>query len=404
MNPTVSIGAVLGDPIACATELAILRGDSTSGADGLNVRNNRRDYYSQGIHVVLGITPKGIATHHEIEVGVRYHEDEEDRFQEEDGYRMNAAGLMKLTSLGVPGSQANRVSTGESLALFVKATIRLGDWPLTPGARFESIDFERIDYGDAARTVVSGRRRNGLDEIIPGIGVAYNLSPGSSLFGGIHRGFAPPGPSAVDTDAEESINYEFGYRMSARALTTELVGFYSDYSNLLGACTVSSGCSSADVGDVFDGGEVEVRGLEASLNLEDLTRGRRSGITLTEGEVRSSFDSDYDPWGNVEAGFELPYLPEHQLTLGSGVTHDRWSVFANFSWVDQMRTVAGHGAIPREISTDSHLLLDVSAGYKVKPQLKLFVQGRNLTDETVRDAQFFPQPERTVAVRLVGEW
>ena len=167
---------------------------------------------------------------------------------------------------------------------------------------------------------------------------------------------------------------------------------------------------------MFDGGEVDVRGLEASLNLEDLTRGRRSGIsvplsiayTYTHGEFRSSFDSDYDPWGNVESGFELPYLPEHQLTLGSGVTHDRWSVFANFSWVDQMRTMAGRGAVPREISTDSHLLLDVSAGYKVKPQLKLFVQGRNLTDEIYvaarRPAGVRPGIDRTLLVGLAFDF
>ena len=103
--------------------------------------------------------------------------------------------------------------------------------------------------------------------------------------------------------------------------------------------------------------------------------------TFTEAEFRNSFESDYDPWGNVQSGFGLPYLPEHQASLGAGVADTRWSAYARLAWVDEMRTVAGQGPIPRDSSTDAHLLLDVSASYRLRPQLRLFVQGRNLTDE-----------------------
>ena len=81
LDSAVSIGAVLNDPTGCASELAILRGDAASAPGDLNVRNNRREYYSQGLHIVLGITPRSAGTKHDIEIGVRFHQDEEDRFQ-----------------------------------------------------------------------------------------------------------------------------------------------------------------------------------------------------------------------------------------------------------------------------------------------------------------------------------
>ena len=74
-----------------------------------------------------------------------------------------------------------------------------------------------------------------------------------------------PSPSANTSDAEDSINYEFGYRYGRSSFRAETTVFYTDYENLLGECTVASGCSTGDVGDQFDGGEVESYGFEGLL-------------------------------------------------------------------------------------------------------------------------------------------
>ncbi len=405
-----SIGKLLGHPAAFAQEMSILRGDLDSADDELLVRNNRRDYYSQGIHTVVGVKPGGTTSTHEIELGIRYHMDEEDRFQEDDGFRM-ASGTMQLTSVGLPGAQSNQVRTGESLSLFVKDTMTLGNWIVTPGVRVEMIDLEFVEYQDAARTTISKRNTNSLDEVIPGIGVSYEVSPFSRLFAGIHRGFGPPPPSDEDPAAEESLNYEVGYRRERAGLRTEFVGFYNDYSNLLGACTVSSNCSSADVGDTFDGGQVEVYGLEFGLGYDLNKRfGSRFEIplnltyTYTHGEFENRFDSGYDPWGDVFPGDELPYLPEHQAALGIGLQDAEWSLFTNLIFADTMRTVAGQGPIPRLESSDSHLLVDVSAGYTWNSKVRCFIQVRNLTDRAYvaarRPAGARPGIDRTTLVGL----
>ena len=60
-------------------------------------------------------------------------------------------------------------------------------------------------------------RTHDVRQWIPGFGINFSIDPNAFLFAGVHRGFAPPGPGATeDTDAESSVNYEFGYR-SAQA-------------------------------------------------------------------------------------------------------------------------------------------------------------------------------------------
>jgi Fe(3+) dicitrate transport protein len=383
------IGSVLEAPQAHQRELTILRGEVDSAPGELAVRNNRRNYESQGIQTVFGLRPNGGFKAHQLEFGVRYHRDEEDRFQEEDLFQM-VTGRMTPTSLGDPGSQSNRINSAEAWALFAVDTINLERWTITPGARFESIDYSRVDYGknDPGRTGENETlKANGVNAIIPGVGATYAVNRSSSLFAGVHRGFSPPGPGATDdTLPEESINYELGYRFANGLWNTQLTGFYNDYSNLLGADTLASG--GAGEGDMFNGGNAEVYGLEVSAGVDAGEAAQWSlsvpialTYTYTHGEFLNTFESNYDAWGSVAAGDELPYLPENQAALSVGLVGRRWSTYFNLGYVDAMRTVAGQGPIPVQESTDAHALLDVSASYNFRKQLRVFALLRNATDE-----------------------
>ncbi len=386
----VGISSVLGSPDDFTGELDILRAElaGPSADDALTVRNNRRTYFGQGLHVIGAFHPGGIDSRHDIEVGLRIHEDEEDRFQEQDGYRMNADGQMVRTSAGAPGSQSNRVSGARALSLFAQDTISWNRWTIVPGVRFETIELERTDYADAERTQVSGRRTNDVDVVIPGLSAAFAVTDASTVFGGIHRGFAPPSPSASTSGAEESVNYELGYRFGKGALRTEAVTFFTDYENLLGECTVSSGCSTGDIGDQFDGGAVESYGFEGMLAY-DIGAAADLGVsvplnvsyTYTHARFGTTFESDFDPWGDVTAGDELPYVPENQLSLGIGVVAKKFALFATTAWVAASRTVAGSGPIPIDERADERFLVDLSGRYHVTEKLEIYGEIRNLLDE-----------------------
>ena len=164
-----------------------------------------------------------------LEAGIRYHEDDEDRFQWVDRYAFQNQELIR-TTVGKKGTDANRISSAKALAAHLLYTVKIENLTLTPGLRYENITLTRTDYGtdDPSRTGQDlSIRENEVDVWIPGIGANYRFSNDLSIFGGVHKGFSPPS-NAPGQNAEESINYEFGTRFNFKGIQGELVGFYND--------------------------------------------------------------------------------------------------------------------------------------------------------------------------------
>jgi Fe(3+) dicitrate transport protein len=383
-----AVANVLAAPETFPGLVAILRGEMDSDPGSLAVRNNRRDYFSQGLQTVLAWQLGSGDRRHDLELGIRLHEDQEDRFQEDDLYRM-LAGRRVFTELGAPGSNANRVADADAVAVFIEDTFSHGRWTLTPGVRVESIELMRRDFGkaDPERTGSGlGQRRNDLTEIIPGFGAEYRLDDATLFFAGVHRGFSPPSPNSTEqADAEESLNFELGWRRRSAGLTAEVVGFFNDYDNLLGNDTQSTG--GEGTGDQFNGGAVEVAGIEAGLARELPTGSGtrfpfRLSYTYTTAEFQSTFETDFSDWApRVERGDELPYIPEHQLHAGLSALGDRWAVHLDASYSDKMRTHAGTAASPRNETIDARLLVDLKVELTLSDRCKLWGQLLNTTNE-----------------------
>lgn len=381
-----SISRIFGSPETYADELAIARG-ADSGPDMLKVRANNRQYYSQGIQSVLGLHRHLGNAQHRFEFGFRYHEDQEARLQHEDGFQMSG-GRMNRTSFGPPGSQSNRLSDAEARSFFFQDEIQWDRWTVIPGIRYENIDLTRTDFSktDPGRTDPTRVRTNAVEVVIPGVGVNFDASQNVRFFGGVHKGFSPPGPGSNEfTEAEDSVNYEFGFGLGQPGFNTQLVAFYSDYGNLLGADTLAAG--GQGTGDLYNGGEARVVGMEASVSF-DPAASSQSGLslpvqisyTVTEGEFRNAFDSAFGPWGNVIVGDKLPYLPRHQFYASFGVRTGKWNAGFDTHWGSSMRTVAGRGAAPMLERTDAYAVLNLSTEYKLSQRASLFANLQNVTN------------------------
>lgn len=399
-----SIVAVLDATNDHQREMAIVRGEIDSDPGELSVRANRRNYYGRGVQAVVGVAEGGS---HDFEIGLRYHRDEEDRFQEEDGYQM-IDGRMILTADGAPGSQSNRISSADAWALFVVDTIDLGSWTLTPGLRYESIDLARRDFGkndpDRSGTDLSVRR-NTVDELIPGLGATLRASATSVIFAGVHKGFAPPAAgSPEEVEAERAINYELGYRLNSGGTAAEVTGFFNDYDNLLGTDTLSSG--GEGTGDQFNGGAARIWGLEASVGHslragDKLLLPLRLVYTRTQSEFLTSFETSFADWApEVEKGDEIPYIPKDQVLLGVGLESGVWSAFVDANYTSDVRTHSGSGRIPEEQLIESRWVVDLSTDYRLMERYRIFFQVRNLADEIYvaarRPAGLRPGLPRTV--------
>jgi len=380
------LSSVLADPGAYALELAWLKG-TTSPDDAILKRANNRDYFSQGVQAEVewdfGVGDAEVA----MTAGLRIHEDEEDRFQHQDSYRMED-GLLVMTTAGAGGSQTNRLSDANAQSYFVNAEIRSGRWIWTPGLRFEDVDLRRLDYSTADPGREQGPtrvRENSVSMSIPGIGALYRINSDWRLLAGVHRGFNPPAPGSSASE-ETSVNVEAGARYDNDALRFEGIYFVNDYDNLVGTVTDSTG-GGGTIGDQYDGGEVTVSGIELSAGY----RWQIGQFSIpasveytwtTEAEFKNAFDSNFDPWGFVEVGDELPYIPEHQLRATAGIESEHWRVSLASSYVGRVRTKAGQGAFEPSESVDPRVVWDVLASWRFTEHLSAYVKVDNLLDET----------------------
>ena len=382
----VGIANILNNPADFPAHMAIIRGDEDSEDDAFFIRANNRVYYAQGIQSKFDWHFYGDETFHHIEIGVRYHYDQEDRFQWDDRYNI-VNGVMNLTFDAVEGSGANRISSANSLTAFAMYKFKYKNLTVTPGLRYENILLSRVDYGsnNPGRNPVTGSERdNRVDVWIPGIGFNYNIKEDLSIFGGVHKGFSPPG-NEPGQQPEKSINYELGSRFAFGAFRGEVIGCYNDYSNLLGSDLAASG--GVGTLDQFNAGAVRVNGLELLVNYDVLQKSSKLsmpisfGYTYTNTEFLSDFASNVGIWGDVSVGDEMPYIPKHQFNAMIGLEHQKFELSLSGRYNGEFRTVAGTGSIAQNERVNANFIIDFAAKYHLAKQLSLTTTMINLLDE-----------------------
>jgi Fe(3+) dicitrate transport protein len=357
----------------------ILDGDIDTAQGSIQLRSNAREYYSRGVQFGLYWDQTIGEVKHQLEVGLRVHEDEEDRLQRNSTYQQ-VNGKLQLNDFGELGNAGNRIQEAQALALHVYDRIEFGDWVLTPGVRFEDIEQKRTRFNDGETRTFLDDRENDTQVILPGLGALYKMDDNWTLVAGAHKGFTAPSNSP-NVREEKAINYELGFRFANNTLNAEAIYFLSDYDNLLGECTASSG-SNCEIGDAFNGDAATVQGLEFVLKTE-LTQinGIRVPLSITYTYINSEFDTDIADtafFGDVSAGDSIPYIPEYQGQISLGLETNNWSVYANAVYVDEVCVRASCSVFEK---TDSSLTVDISGNYQVSNELKLFARIENLTDQ-----------------------
>jgi Fe(3+) dicitrate transport protein len=269
---------------------------------------------------------------------------------------------------------------------------------MTAGVRGEWFDYER----DIVRTKnkdTSIVNNSSVLQVIPGAG--FNFVPKENLvvFGGVHRGFAPPRiKDAISSkgedlqlDAELSWNYELGFRGALKkGLSFELTGFYMDFSNQIIPVSVSSGGKGVGA---MNGGQTIHKGVEMGVLL-DVDR----FIPMKEEKLLISISTTlikaelkgvrlYEEISVNVNGNRTPYAPElllnaaigYESVHGFGVRFTCMHVGNQFT--DVLNTV-DPSANGREGKLDAYTILDASVRYTVKKINTTFsVSAKNMTDE-----------------------
>ena len=381
---------------------SILNGSSDTAPGSIQLRSNKREYFSRGLQVGLNFSGMIGSSLHDLEFGIRLHEDEEDRLQRNSNYSQNN-GELTLDDLGILGNAGNRVQQAQALAIHIHDNIQLGDWTLSPGLRYEDIEQKRTRFADGELRTFRDSRQNDTQVFLPGLGILYQVNDSLSLLGGAHKGFTAPSNSP-NVDEETAFNYELGFRYQNGSLSTELIGFMSDYDNILGECTSSSG-SDCTIGDAFNGDAATVAGLEllVSANLAR-SSSYRIPVSLSYTLIDGEFDTDIadtDFFGSVSKGDPLPYLPENQFLASVGFEKNNWAAYLSGNYVDEVCVRASCGDFEK---TDNTFTVDISANYQFSSALNFYARVENLTsEEDILGRQPYgarPNKDRTVTAGL----
>jgi Fe(3+) dicitrate transport protein len=379
----VDIGDVLAHPETPRN--AVYRGNLTGEVDtqdasqAILVGPNNRKFVSQGVQMQARIAGKTGPVQHRITYGVRAHNDEVVRLHTQDGFLMTGGELVpdgRVTEV-----TANNKAQTVALAMWAVDAMTFGPVTITPGVRVEAI---HAAYRDNLTGLHDGATYR---EVIPGVNGYWALRRDFGILAGVHKGFSPvPPEQARHAAAEESVNYEAGFRFARRGLRAEVIGFYNDYSNLTDICTESNGCSQANLDKQFGAGRARIAGAEVFGETEVKLPGgwllpARASYTYTYTEFLSTFASSDPQFGNVKSGDELPYVPAHQANATVGIEKRQLGFNVGGTFVDAMWERAGHGTELPGDKTDPYFLLDASAKVRLFEHVELYVNGRNLTND-----------------------
>jgi Fe(3+) dicitrate transport protein len=326
------------------------------------LKHNNRDYESQGVQARLAADFATGSWEHTVHVGLRYHEDEEARRQPVDRYLQGKDGSFERVATGT-ASHSDKQS--DAWSAYLTDALAIGNWTLKPGLRYE-------DY------TINGVANT---EWLPGLGAAWELTDNWQLLAGVYEGHSPSASS--NSDPETATNYEFGFRYQGAALSGEVIGFFSDYDNIIGVCTNSGGAGArpCEAGETENGGKAEVRGVEVqaayAFELGFAQLPVSLSYTYTDAEFKSSF-TGASVWGEVDKGDKLPNLPENQLALTGGLLLDNGvSADLRLRYYEDTCSTAACG--PFE-DIDSWYSLDLALHYAWNTRTRIYLNVDNITD------------------------
>lgn len=379
--------------------LDILKGQA---AGEFTNRNNSREYYSRGIQTLLTHRFAIGEVSHEITAGVRVHGDQIDRFQQDEVFTQEANGTISDRQLEPEGAAGDRIQETVAVAVNVDDRIRMGRLTLTPGIRLERLDLEYEQ--DQRRQDGGGTPDSGDDKLNlvgGGIGALWQHDDNWGFFGGIFRGFSPPGPRAAirgGLDEETSLSTELGVRFGndAGSLRSEVTLFRTQFDDLVVVDNI--GASAGGSGETTSVGEIETQGVEASLQWDpSIARGwtLRTPLfvaaTYTDAEItNASTSGDAESiFSGGQKGNEVPYIPDYQFTLGAGLEGSRWGIDLTGTYVDSAFASASNTGEQvnqdgdpdaRFGRIDSFFVLDASAHYRLDNGWRMLAGAHNLLD------------------------
>ena len=294
----------------------------------------------------------------------------------------------------------DEIRTGNSMSIYAQNRFEINSaFSITAGLRGEFYNYERnvLRTNEVDTSIIS---EDFTAQVIPGIGFDYSVNNNIVLFGGIHRGFAPPrvkdaisnNGDVYNLDPELSWNSELGIRSNIdEFLKLEFTGFYMDFSNQIIPISESSGGNGSGV---INGGSTIHAGIEIGFDFnfgkffmpDNFTLsllGNGSYIKAYYNEDRFK-EVDGEPV-NIKDN-RTPYSPEvlasSTLLFSApfGLSINLTGTYVGDQFTDELNTISAsnNGRIGH---LDSYYTINGGVQYRIeKIETTLNISVKNLTD------------------------
>jgi Fe(3+) dicitrate transport protein len=344
-----------------------------------------RQYYTWGVEPRLRVHHQAFGVPSEADFGVRFHFERQDRRQENGDTPTARAGTVV----------ENNLRRNQAYASFVQNRFLLGGWTVTPGVRLEHVLFDRVNR--LASPAATGTTQ--LTQVIPGLGISYTAGERATLFGGVHRGFAPPRTEdiitnqggVIDLDPELSWNYEIGARSTLRpGLRLDGTFFRMDYENQIVPASLAGGVGAT----LTNGGATLHQGVELAgrADMGALFNSPHNAylrVAYTYTPVARFAGTRFSSVSGFQAvsitGNRLPYAPRQLVTAGIGYAQPGGvdvmleAVHTSAQFGDDLNTVTPTADGQRGV-LPAYTVWNASINYDIR-RATLFITVKNLLDD-----------------------
>ncbi|MDA8519897.1 TonB-dependent hemoglobin/transferrin/lactoferrin family receptor [Acidovorax sp. NCPPB 4044] len=276
-------------------------------------------------------------------------------------------------------------TTESSAALYLQDEIALGRWSVTPGARLDHFRIQPRQAGfNAAVVSLSGT------ELSPKLGALYRVDDRWSVFGNYAAGFRAPNAGQINAffenpvgnyrtlpnanlKPEKSQNVEVGVRGRLQDASLDVAAFTGRYRDFIEDLRQVSGTGAPGNPLVFQSvnlGKVRLSGFEVK---GDVRWGRFAG-----GLVSTPFAYGRTQGKDTATGRPVNSIDPQRLS--AGVRYDTAAWMLRLDAMHSAAKKAGDVDGSAQFLTPSSTVLDLSAQWRIRPDLRLTAGIYNLTD------------------------
>ncbi len=348
-----------------------------------------RNYWVIGVEPRLNVQFNLGSVKNNLHTGFRYQYEDQNRRQENGDLPDSRDGVLVEDN----ERKVNAFSG------YIQNNFVWKNFSITPGVRIEQINYSRTNRLANGGQGITGK--TDLTEVIPGIGVSYILFGNTTVFAGVHRGFAPPAVAdiisnsggTVELDAERSWNFEVGFRTRPFAgLNLESTFFRNDFENQIVSQSVAGGIGST----LTNGGKTLQQGIEVYTRLDSFEIFKtnyniyfQTAFTLLEtAEFRGTRFSTVSGYTDVlVTGNRLPYTPKHLVTSSIGYSYKNFNGFFETNYIGGQFSddLNRNDPIPNGQAgyIPSQIYFNSTINYKVeKWNSEFFATMKNIADRT----------------------